>query len=327
MAEEPVFELIEQTVLGEGPRYTPGQVYGRTGTAEDVARQLWRAMGFPQIPPDEAQLTDRDVEALAEVQALLDAGVDLGLAIRHARVMSQALATVAAAQVETLETGSGQDVGAVMGTFAGETETVLGRLDRLLGYLYRRHLAAALERSVLVTDDGGPRTTLVVGFADLAGFTATSRHISAEEVADLVELFASSAADVVTECGGRVIKLVGDEVLFTVDQPAAAAEAALEVTEAAERLEDRLPVHAGLALGPVHQHLGDVFGATVNRASRLTDAARPGTVLVDEAVRERLDDDARFSLRRVHVRPLKGLGVVRPYALRRGKVTDATPAK
>jgi adenylate cyclase len=319
MAQEPVFELIEQTVLGEGPRYTPGQVYGRTGTPEDVARQLWRAMGFPHIPPDEAPLTQRDVEALSEVQALLDAGVDLELAIRHARVMSQALATVAAAQVETLETGSGHEVSAIMGTFAGETETVLGRLDRLLAYLYRRHLAAALERSALVSDDGeGAQPTLVVGFADLAGFTATSRRISAREVADLVELFASSAADVVAECGGRVIKLVGDEVLFTVDEPAAGAEAALAVTEAAERLEDRLPVHAGLALGPVHQHLGDVFGTTVNRASRLTDAARPGTVLVDEAVHDGLGDDPRFTLRRVHLRPLKGLGVVRPYALRRG---------
>lgn len=326
-----VFEAIETAVLGSPPRFTPADIYESTGTAEEVARQLWLAMGFPHIPPGEAVLTERDRSALAEAQGLLGAGFELPLVVRQARVMSQAVATVAASQVETLGLGRGHDaaVGGVAGEgtggVAGDAGEMLATFDRLLVYLYRRHLVAALERAALMASEGGGEAALAVGFADLAGFSSTASEVSAEEVADLVDTFAAAAADAVAEHGGRVIKLIGDEVLFSVDDPAAAAGAVLEVVDAADRIEGGLPVHAGVAYGPVHQHLGDVFGVTVNRASRLTDAARPGSVLVDEALRDRLAGDDRFSLKRVHLRPLKGLGPVRPYVLRRS-MTDDTPA-
>lgn len=317
-ADEPLFEAIEQAVLGSGPRYTPPQVCERTGTPEDTARQLWRAMGFPQIPSEEAVLTERDERALREARSVVDAGFHQEQIIRQARVMSQAMATVAASQVEAVDVTSPAEIAQLVAAFSEEGSGLLATFDRLLAYLYRRHLVAALERVATLSTDESGLGSLAVGFADLAGFTATSSSVSARKLADVADVFAAAAADVVAECGGRVIKLVGDEVLFTVDDPAAAAEAVLRVVESGRGPAGGLQVHAGVALGPVRQHLGDVFGATVNRASRLTDAARPGTALVDEDMYRRLAGDDRFQLKRLHARPLKGLGAVRPFVLRRG---------
>lgn len=318
-----MFETIERVVLGPGPRYTPPEIFERTGTPEATARQLWVAMGFPHVPPGEAVLTERDEHALKEAQSLVAAGFELPLVIRQARVMSHAMATVAAAQVEALGAGSEGDVGGAVTALAGGGESLLESFVGLLAYLYRRHLVAALERGAALGTEGAQEVSLAVGFADLSGFTSASSQAGVDELAALVERFEATAADIVAECGGRVIKLIGDEVLFTVDDPLAAADAVLQVVEAAGRIEKGLPVHAGVAMGPVLQHLGDVFGPTVNRASRLTDAARPGSVLVDGAFRDSLADHGRFSLKRVHPRPLKGLGTVRPYVLKRAATTPA----
>ena len=84
-----------------------------------------------------------------------------------------------------------------------------------------------------------------------------------------------------------MIKTIGDEILFVADDPRAAAEVALQVTERGADEDDQFPqVRAGIAYGDVVSRLGDVFGPTVNIASRLTSVARPGTVLVDRGMHE-----------------------------------------
>jgi adenylate cyclase len=61
---------------------------------------------------------------------------------------------------------------------------------------------------------------------------------------------------------------------------------------------------------------GDVFGTTVNRASRLTSLARPGAVLVDEQTAEALRGDPRFTVVAMRARKVRGLGSVGVAALR-----------
>ncbi len=92
--------------------------------------------------------------------------------------------------------------------------------------------------------------------------------------------------------GGRIIKTIGDEILYVADDPAAAAEIALLLTERGEDPDDPFPsVRAALAYGEVVSRLGDVFGPVVNIASRLTSLARPGTVLVDHHAYEVLSGE------------------------------------
>ncbi|MCY7364635.1 MAG: hypothetical protein LH469_04885 [Frankiaceae bacterium] len=79
-------------------------------------------------------------------------------------------------------------------------------------------------------------------------------------------------------------------------------------------------VRAGVALGPLLVRLGDVYGAPVNLASRLTDEARPRTVLVDQATADALADDASYELKRLRRRSVRGYRSLTPHLLRRTSV-------
>ena len=124
-------------------------------------------------------------------------------------------------------------------------------------------------------------------------------------------------SDVVTSHGGRIIKTVGDEVLFVAWPPLAAAAIALDI--ATEIGADPLlpDVRVGLATGPVVARLGDVFGITVNRASRLTSIAQPGTVMVDDATARAVEVVSGFTCTPLRRRTLKGIGPVAPWLLTR----------
>ena len=81
-------------------------------------------------------------------------------------------------------------------------------------------------------------------------------------------------------------------------------------------------MRVGLATGLVISRMGDVFGTTVNRASRLTSLARPGTVLVDKSTAEEIeavdqDRDGGLIASALWPRPLRGLGLVEPYLVSR----------
>ena len=314
-----LLDTIERLVLGTGPRYTPEDVWTRTGVSEETSRQLWLAMGFPHVPADEAVLTDFDIEALeCTKQLLATESFDTAKIIRQTRVMSQAMATIAASHLESLGLVARVLAAAQVADLSELGKVALPALDRILSYMFRRHLLAAVERVALVSgEDDGAQAPIAVGFADLAGFTSATSQASQEELTELVDDFSAVAADLVAERGGRVVKMIGDEVLFTTDDPATAADLVLGLVEATGDLQGGLPAHAGVAFGNVLSHRGDVFGTTVNLASRLTDAARPGTVLVDETLQAALGNDDRFTLRRVRLRPLKGVGGVRAFVLRR----------
>ena len=123
---------------------------------------------------------------------------------------------------------------------------------------------------------------MAVAFTDIVGYTSQSKHLTEAELVDLVETFEDDTTRAVTAIGGRVIKTIGDEVLYVADSPRALVEIALALTARGEDEDDGFPrVRAGIAYGDVTTRLGDVFGPTVNIASRLTSIARPGTVIVD----------------------------------------------
>lgn len=157
------------------------------------------------------------------------------------------------------------------------------RLEPLLVYAWRRHLSATVARMLADADPESYGMTKMrsVGFADLVNFTALVRRMSERDLARLVSRFEALSADVITAHGGRLIKTVGDEVLFTTMGAAPAAAIALDLVETMTD-DDVLPdVRCGMARGPIISRLGDVFGTTVNRASRLTAVAQAGSVLVD----------------------------------------------
>jgi adenylate cyclase len=179
-------------------------------------------------------------------------------------------------------------------------QRLLTLTEWMQNYVWRRHLAAAAGRLVIATPDGSNTRTLVVGFADMVDFTRTTRRLSSLAFVELVERFHAIAGELVSSMGGRVIKTVGDEVLFSSELPAAAAEIALGLIEAQAAIESLPQLRIGMALGAVLSRFGDVYGESVNIASRLTTHAKPGRICIDRNLAEALKhhDKYRVSPRR-----------------------------
>jgi adenylate cyclase len=105
--------------------------------------------------------------------------------------------------------------------------------------------------------------------------------------------------------------------MFAADSAGAAAEIALALVEAYAGSVELPDVRVGLAYGPTLSWEGDLFGPVVNLASRLVGIANPGTVLVADELGGMLEADPAFVLRHLRPVPLKGIGHVRPWVLRR----------
>jgi adenylate cyclase len=198
------------------------------------------------------------------------------------------------------------------------TATHVEELQALLVFVWRRQLAAAASRA-LASVDGDPDTgVLSVGFADLMSFSRLAQRLDQHELAVLVDRFDARSADVIAAAGGRLIKTVGDEVLFVCDRVADAVRIGLELAETMGA-DPLLPdVRVGIATGAVVTRMGDVFGPSVNLASRLTALAQPGTVLVDRRTALALEGDEEFQVEDQRTRAVRGMGLVRPGLVQRG---------
>jgi adenylate cyclase len=310
---------LEAALLGAGLALTRDEVCALAGVPEPEARAWWVALGFAEVPPGERAFTALDAEAVRTVKELRDSGlVDEGTLLVMARAFGQSLSRLAEAQVQVLRgRADGMSSAAAEELVLGAAGALLPRLEHLLVHVWRRQLAAAAGRAFAAAS-GADLPHLAVGFVDLVGFTRTSREVDAAALEALLERFEAETAARVAARGGRVVKTLGDAVLFVVDAAVGAVDVALETVEAHAADESLPEVRAGVAAGPVLLRLGDVFGEPVNLASRLTDEARPGTLLVDRAVHDLLDQgSSAYSLQRLHRRPVRGYRALQPYRVRR----------
>lgn len=308
------------------PSLTPADVSERSGLPIEDIRRLWRALGFPPVDDDARIFTEADVDILRAVRALLELqGAHMDDVLQLTRVIGRSLDRVADAQVTTiadrLERGREDAVpdGVALDELVARIATLAPSLEHVLGYVWRRHLLSALRRRSATPSASD--SDLTVGFADLVGFTAASQALAPHELTAVVERFEAIVYEHVPERGGRVIKMIGDEVMIAVDDPPHAADIAVALVEACAR--DRLvpDVRVGLASGNTIAWEGDLYGPTVNLASRLVNLARPATVLVDDAVGRRVQDDPRFAVKRLKPVPLRGVGRMRPWVLRRARAS------
>lgn len=318
---EEVRRLAQAVVLlGGPPTLRPPDAWARTGADQDLARKLWRAMGFAHVPDDAVALTDADVEALAAIDAFLRAsGLSPDTAIRFARLLGQSMSRVADALhaiVDTaLEEMGGLPPGENDDLMVLAAQLVNPLIEQELSYLLRRHLYAGAIRRIAGHDLELPEVT--VGFADVVSYTRLSGQLAESDLAELLETFEATTADMITEHGGRVIKLIGDAVLFVTDDPEQGARLALGLVESFGGEQPDLRV--GLTHGPVLSRLGDLFGPPVNLASRLVSYARPGSVLVDQQFLDALGDAPGLRAKSIRPRDLKGIGTTALYVLRRSE--------
>jgi adenylate cyclase len=301
--------------------YDADGVAQRAGVTLDQAKRLWRALGFPEAG-DQPIFDDDDVDALSQLRAIVDTGViDFDLGVNFARGMGQTMARLSdwevSAMLHHLEPlADGDDVSKLIETGSAAVEQFAAPFEALLVYVWRRHLKAAIARAEASIAHDINTTEVSVGFADIVQFTALSNTLTEERIGDLVELFESRCADVVAINRGRVIKSLGDSVLFVNEDPIGAYDTAEGIINVIGR-DSRMPdVRVGLATGSVVTRLGDVFGPPVNMAARLTAVARRNRIIVDEPTAALLPRD-QFETRRLPARPVRGFGIVEPVAVSR----------
>ncbi len=275
--EDPLALRLEQLILGAERRYTPFQAARSAGVTMELATRFWRAMGFADVGQAKA-LTEADVLALRRLAGLVEAGLlSEAMAVQVARSTGQTTARLAEWQIDSFLEGLTEPPEPGM-TRTEVTypivELLLPELEEFLVYVWRRQLAASAGRVVQEADDEEMvDRRLAVAFADLVGFTRLTRRMEEEELGELVEAFETTAADLVAARGGRLIKTLGDEVLYAADDAGTAAEIALRLIETMANDETMPELRVGMAFGTVTTRMGDVFGTTVNLASRLTSIA------------------------------------------------------
>lgn len=321
-------EELQRLLIGDAV-LTPADVAGEAGVDLAQARRLWRALGFPPVPDDERFFTHSDVEMLRAACAMVERdGTDPKVLLQLTRVTGQALARIAEAQIaamdDRLEHAAAQPHGAELKPLV---ESMMPSVEPFLGYVWRRHLLAALRRlTSTVHGPGSEGHVLAVGFADLVGFTAISQQVDERQLAEMVDRFEEIAYEHIPHGGGRVIKMIGDEVMFAADTPADAARIALDLVRVYSS-DDKLPdIRVGVAFGPTLPWQGDLFGPIVNLASRLVNIANPGTVLVSEPTAQALAGDPSFTVKPLRPLRLKGLGRT-TFAVLRPPAAEPPPKK
>lgn len=288
----------------------------------DFLRRLWRSLGFAEADDDEVAFTEADLEAASTLAPFLAAGLDEDTLLLVAQVLGHGMSRLAETLREIVGEAliqAGDTERAVGLRYAQAAENLVPLLNPLLSYVLSAHLKDQIKTDVVMeaelsagrVENARP---IAVCFADLVGFTSLGERVPPGELSAAGRRLTALAVDVARH-PVRLVKMIGDAAMLVAPEPEPLLTAALELVERAEADPDLMPLRIGVASGEAIVHCGDWLGAPVNLASRVTDVARPGSVLATRAVR----DAARpgFAWSRAGVRRFKGVrDEVRLYRVR-----------
>lgn len=314
--EGAVTKVLEAFIPTEAEAFSLADVARTTGYSTGRIRLFWQALGFPHLADDATQLTAQDVELMSTFASFfIEKTHEQGVGLQMARVLGSNIDRIASAQVDSLVarvllSGPAAEVAAERSRLFADL------MPRLMELTWRRHLANA-SRTRLLRPTVGDTATVCIGFADMVGFTAASQKLNQLELARVVGFFEARAYEVVAAGGGRVVKTIGDEVMFMAEDAKAGASIAMDLAQKFHEDEVLPDVHVGLASGPVVQRRGDVYGPTVNLAARIVSVALSGTVLVSDEIHAELVDDPAFEFRSSYDYELDGIGKVTLWRMRR----------
>jgi class 3 adenylate cyclase len=279
-------------IRGGTEHLTIEEVAERAGVPLEMQRRYWRAIGLPDPGPGDRVCTEQDVEAIKLLAALQTTVSEEG-ALQFARAIGTAMARLADSEVAVmralseapLRSAGGENL-EVAKEFLRAAQILLPGAAAALDLVHRRHLELTARRYSLwgVRPTERSTTDAVVGFVDLVGFTTLGAALDEADLDALIRRFEDRALDATRRPQSRLVKLIGDEVMFA----AGTVDEAIEIVDDL-RADPELPeMRAGIAAGTVIVREGDVFGPVVNLASRLVSAAEPGQTLLDPDAAARL---------------------------------------
>ena len=274
------------------PTLTSVEAARLAGVDHAFATRIWLTLGLPDIPDEDVEYDESDVDVLRGLKLILDQGYPPDDVVDVARAYGQAMSRVAQAEVRLFNKvfisplrEQAADEDDLTRRLDAVVPALLDLLGKVIDHIHRRHLAIALQE-VTASHHSGPTETLAAGFVDLVDFSLVTQELEGEDLGHLVNRFESMAIERCVAGGAHVVKMIGDAVLFVAPEPLTALRVALDVVAAVEQDEGLPAARAGLDYGDVVPISGDFFGRPVNVAARLTSFARPGTVVASEAVTE-----------------------------------------
>ena len=316
---------VERVLAGEGERYTAAEASERVGIELELLQRVWRALGLALADDDrEAIYTDRDIEGAKRVKALLDAGIPEEGVLEVARLLGMTMSQLAAANRQLIADAfmrEGDTEYDAASRFAAAAEAFMPLIAETLPYVLRLHLREQIRHDAFALADLSAgrleaADDVAVCFADLVGFTQLGETLEPEGLGAVTGRLAELAAGAV-EPPVRLVKMIGDAVMLAGPDPAAVVDSALRLVETASEQGEEFPMlRAGVAWGRALPRAGDWYGRPVNLASRVTGIARPGSLLADGGIHDRLEDEYDWSF--AGERRLKGIdGKVKLYRCRR----------
>nr|WP_313817904.1 adenylate/guanylate cyclase domain-containing protein [Citricoccus sp.] len=328
---------LEKDLLG-GPRsMTRRDMASELGVSLISARKLWRALGFPNVKDEDRAFTQQDTDAIGTMIDLVRRGIlNEETAISLTRSIGQMTDRMVVWQIEALvenKISEGMTDPSARREVVRMLPEIIEPLEEVMAYSYRRQLNSALQRLTVRVEAGLAASAVgrdgseddaplplarAVGFADMVSYTSLSRQMNERTLAQMVQRFENKCAEIISIGGGRLVKTVGDEVLFNAETPEAGAQIGLALAQAMADDPVLPSSRVSVVWGRVLSRLGDIYGPTVNLASRLTALADPGTVLVDAMTAMALEADDRFVLVPQPPRMVRGFGEIRPSILMPG---------
>jgi adenylate cyclase len=329
---ETIMRLVNQKALSitflDAPSLQPpgrldrryADIAAERDVREPLVERLHESIGFE--PPNPRDLAGEDDLALLDVMALFrSVDVPDEAVVRLFAVYADAARRLAKAEAELYEANIEERLRASgmserelieFGTDFGNR--VSAALERALVTVYRRHRVHAwIEHSVnhleaaLYTEgiESHVPQPPAICFVDLTGYTRLTEERGDRFAADVAAKLASLVKDIARRRGASPIRWLGDGGMFHFRDPARAVEAGLDMVEQAPAI-GLPPAHIGIHAGPVIFQDGDVYGRTVNLASRLASVAQAGEVVVSEDVAQWADG---FSYQDMGLVTLKGVAV------------------
>lgn len=293
---------LRERLLGEQPCMTLPQLAEKTGYSAERVRTFWLVMGFPPPEDDQVLFTRQDGELFTSWCRQIDNQVVApDTAISIARSISHLTDRMVLWQVEALvndfATRLNLDDTAARMVVLDHIERGITNMEQALIYSWRRQMEALLSRiyediSTLGVEDENRELPLqrTLGFVDMVSFTSTSSNLTGPELTRLVEGFEATCRNAIAQAGGRVVKTIGDAVMFIADSLEIGFHVVCEIMRAVSQKQNLLPARASLIQGQVISRSGDVFGPAVNLAARLCDQAPEGQIYTDEITARALLD-------------------------------------
>lgn len=312
-----------ERLVGGGGRHTGSELAAASGLDLPFLEQVMHAVGLALAGADERVYGDGDLELARVVAAYRAAGVTDESLLEVARVLARALPPVAEIMGQialslTREPGAREEE--LAERWVQVVSALTPMLDQLLGRTLSLHLrnyfrSEAVSAAELSAGELPGARPVGVAFADLVGFTRAGERLEPHELTAIAQRLEQLGAELVHP-PVRLVKTLGDGLMLVSPELPALLQTALGLVDHAEADRELPRLRAGIAHGRALSRAADWYGRPVNLASRLTDIARPGSVLTDEEVRQELRDQP-FSWSYAGARRLKGISEpIRLYRVR-----------